>query len=108
MLQERGQSGASTTRDVPHPASTALSGSANSVSRRFCHTTVFVGKTVCSQDIRNHLLEARDSLLSTLRTNHTSPLGPTTQQVTEKKIKALWGTENDTTFLFVCCSCTTG
>ena len=101
MLQERGQSGASTTRDVPHPASTALSGSANSVLRRFCHTTVFVGQTVCSQVFRNHVLEARGSLLSTLRTNHTSPLGLTTQQVTEKKIKALMG-NRERRHVFVC------
>ena len=102
MLQERGQSGASTTRDVPHPASTALSRSATPVSRRFCHTTVFVGHTVCSQDIRNHLLEARDSLLSTLRTNHTSPLGPTTQQVTEKKDQGRMGNRERHHVSFFC------
>ena len=45
---------------------------------------------VRSQDVRKHALKARGSLLSTLVTNHASPLGPTTRHVTRTKIKALW------------------
>ena len=90
MLQERGQTGASTMRGVTHPASTASPGSANPVIHRFCHSTVCVGRMVRSQDVRKHVLKARGSLLSNLITSHASPLGPTTRHITRTKIKALW------------------
>jgi len=77
-------------RDVSHPALTASPGSANPVLHRFCHPTLFVGQMGRSQAVRRHVLKARGSLLSTLLTKHTSPLGPTTRHVTRTKIKALW------------------
>jgi transposase len=45
---------------------------------------------VHSLDVRKHVLKARGGLLSTLITNHPSPLGPTTRHVTRTKIMALW------------------
>ena len=77
-------------RDVPLPAYTVSADSANLVLHRFCHSTIFVGPMVRSQDIRKHVLKARGILLSTPITNHLSPLGPTTRHVTRTKIMALW------------------
>ena len=77
-------------RDVPLPAYTVSADSANLVLHRFCHSTIFVGPMVRSQDIRKHVLKARGILLSTPTTNHLSPLGPTTRHVTRTKIMALW------------------
>ena len=90
MLRERGHTGASSLRGVSHPASTASPGSANPVPHRCCHSTLFVGQMVRSQAVRKHVLKARGSLLSTLITIHSSPLGPTTRQLTRTKIMALW------------------
>jgi transposase len=77
-------------RGDPYPASTASPGSANPVLHHFCHSTIFCRSMVHSLDVRKHVLKARGGLLSTLITNHPSPLGPTTRHVTRTKIMALW------------------
>ena len=60
-------------RDVPLPAYTVSADSTNLVQHRFCHSTIFVGPMVRSQDIRKHVLKARGILLSTPIPNHLSP-----------------------------------
>ena len=77
--------------DIPCPASTAFSGSANPVLHRFCHSTIFCRSMMHSLDVRKHVLKARGSLLFALITNHASPLGPITRHVTRTKTEfVLW------------------
>ena len=84
-------------RDVPLPAYTVSADSANLVLHRFCHSTIFVGPMVRSQDIRKHVLKARGILLSTPITNHLSIRSNHTTRDANQDHGAV-GTGNDATW----------